>query len=101
MDLYLPCAGVFGGLELHGIERAVTWTRLSQTAAAGSNTVTVQEAVDWADGEEVIIASTGYSAWETELMKITEVSDDQRTLTLNTTLKHKHLGKCSMLFHIP
>ena len=80
-------------MELHGIERQVTWTRLSQTAAPGSNSITVQEPVDWAVGEEIVIAPTGFNSWETEVMKITAVSSDKRTLTLNSTLKNSHLGK--------
>ena len=80
-------------MELHGIEREVTWTRLSQTAASGSNSIKVQQAVDWVVGEEIVIAPTSYNSWEVELMKITGVSSDNLTLTLNSTLKNNHLGK--------
>ena len=85
--------GVFGGLDLHGIERPITWTKLSVTVASGSRTVTLVDPVDWVAGEDIVIAPTGYSAWETEIMKITAVSNGNRTLTLNGTLKHTHLGR--------
>ena len=87
--------GVFGGLELYGEDRAVTWTKLSVTAASGSTKLTLAEPVDWRKDEEIVIAPTGFSAWETETKKIVAVSNDNRTLTLNDTLKHTHKGKYS------
>lgn len=49
--------------------------------------------VDWVAGDEIIITSSGLSAWEGEKRKITSVSADNMTLTLNETLKFNHGGK--------
>lgn len=37
--------------SMHGQVRSVTWTSLETTAASGTNTITVQDAVDWRVGE--------------------------------------------------
>ncbi|XP_069115226.1 fibrocystin-L-like [Argopecten irradians] len=82
---------VFGGLDLHGKDMGVYWTRLASTAVAGDNTITLAEAVNWTAGSEIVLAPTGYDAWETEIFKIISVSSDKITLTLNTTLSYRHV----------
>jgi hypothetical protein len=65
-DPYMPiygnkCIGVrYSTIDIHGIERTPTWTKLDTTATAGSNQITLHEAVDWVTGEEIIIASTDF-----------------------------------------
>uniref|UniRef100_A0A8C4EZ61 PKHD1 like 1, tandem duplicate 2 n=1 Tax=Dicentrarchus labrax TaxID=13489 RepID=A0A8C4EZ61_DICLA len=84
--------GVFGTLELYGLPHSVYHTKLAATAAAGSNTLTLSQSVDWQVGEEVAISTTGYNAWETEKRQITAVSEDGLMLTLNQPLTHTHVG---------
>ena len=62
--------GVFGNLEIHGLNRSVYWTRLSKTADPGSNVIYLQEAVDWKSGEEIVIAPTSFEPYDTEIYKI-------------------------------
>ena len=95
---YTQCitAGVFGGLDIHGVERDVSWTRLSEAALAGSRQITLEMDVDWVVGDEIVIAPTGYNAWDAETMKITAITNN-RTLTLNGTLKHDHVGKKTLI----
>ncbi|XP_051729532.1 LOW QUALITY PROTEIN: fibrocystin-L-like [Ctenopharyngodon idella] len=83
-----------GVLDLHGIPVPMPWTRLSQTAQYGSNTLTLMDAVTWKTGDEIVIASTGHrhSQQENELMRIASVSADGRTLTLTEPLRYTHLG---------
>ncbi|XP_056106662.1 fibrocystin-L-like [Rhinichthys klamathensis goyatoka] len=83
-----------GVLDLHGIPVPMPWTRLSQTARNGSNTLTLMDAVTWKTGDEIAIASTGHrhSQRENELMRIASVSADGRTLTLTEPLRYTHLG---------
>ncbi|XP_035685638.1 fibrocystin-L-like [Branchiostoma floridae] len=83
--------GVFGGLDLIGKERNVCWTHLAQTAAAGAHTITLADVVDWQVDEEIVITTTSFDAWQTETFKITAVSADGRTLTLNSTLAYDHI----------
>ncbi|CAM4636768.1 unnamed protein product [Leuciscus chuanchicus] len=83
-----------GVLDLHGIPVPMPWTRLSQTAQNGSNTLTLMDAVTWKTGDEIVIASTGHrhSQRQNELMRIASVSADGRTLTLTEPLRFTHLG---------
>eukprot|EP00058_Branchiostoma_floridae_P026715 XP_002612206.1 hypothetical protein BRAFLDRAFT_108902 [Branchiostoma floridae] len=83
--------GVFGGLDLFGKTRSVCWTHLAQTAAAGADTITLADVVDWQVDEEIVITTTSFDAWQTETFKITDVSTDGRTLTLNSSLAYEHI----------
>ncbi|XP_069813288.1 fibrocystin-L-like isoform X2 [Dendropsophus ebraccatus] len=82
--------GVFGQLELHGLSRSVYRTKLANTASAGSQLITVSEPVDWQVGEDILITTTSYSAWQTEIRQILNVSADHKTLTLNGSLSFNH-----------
>ncbi|XP_048777455.2 fibrocystin-L-like isoform X3 [Ostrea edulis] len=83
---------VFGGLDIHGKNHTVTWTTLSQTAASGANQISLTDTVDWAVNDEIVITSTSYMAWEVEVRKISAISADKRSLTLNESLSHKHIS---------
>uniref|UniRef100_G3NDK3 PKHD1 like 1 n=1 Tax=Gasterosteus aculeatus aculeatus TaxID=481459 RepID=G3NDK3_GASAC len=85
--------GVFGTLELYGQPRNVYHTKLASSAAAGSNTLNLSQSVDWQVGEEVVISTTSYNAWETEKLQITAVSADGHVLTLNQPLTHTHISE--------
>ena len=81
--------GVYGGLDLHGIPRTPSWTRLSQTAYAGTNKLTLIESVDWQIGEEIVISTTSYDAFQTETFKITGVANN--VIQLNASLVYDHV----------
>jgi hypothetical protein len=49
---------VFGRVSLAGVPRAVTWTRLSATAPAGSTSITLDQPVDWRAGDEIVLTPT-------------------------------------------
>ncbi|XP_021369085.1 fibrocystin-L-like isoform X2 [Mizuhopecten yessoensis] len=83
--------GVFGGLDLHGIDGGVTWTRLASSAFAGDSQITLAQAVDWAVGSEIVVAPTGYEPREAETFMITSVSTDKQSLTLNSSLQYNHV----------
>ncbi|KAM7384668.1 hypothetical protein PAMA_011835 [Pampus argenteus] len=85
--------GVFGTLELYGQPHKVYHTKLAATANAGSNSLTLAQAVDWQVGDEVVISTSSYNTWETEKHKITAVSADGLILTLDQPLKHTHIGE--------
>ncbi|MGP0073997.1 MAG: G8 domain-containing protein, partial [Bryobacteraceae bacterium] len=48
-----------GILNLHGTEKN-SWTKLAQTAAAGSDTIEVLNPGDWKKGETIVLASTDF-----------------------------------------
>lgn len=83
-----------GTLDLHGIEVPLTWTRLDSTAAAGTNTLSLVDPVEWNVGDEIVIASTGHrhTQSENEKKKISAISVDKRTLTLDSNLEAEHVG---------
>lgn len=47
-------------------------------------------------GDEILITTTGKSAYEGEVRKINSVSGDGLTLTLNASLIYKHSGEFDM-----
>lgn len=86
-----------GALELHGKEK-MSWTNLGATANAGTNQITLVEPVDWEIGDEITLTATELidthnSGWErVDEAKITQISTDKRTLTLEQNLNYKHIG---------
>ncbi|MGI0115841.1 G8 domain-containing protein [Zooshikella sp. RANM57] len=81
-----------GRIELHG-KPQLSWTQLETTAVAGSNTITLKEAVNWQVGDRIVIASSDFDMNHAEEFTISAVSSDNRTLTLSDNLSFKHFGK--------
>jgi len=72
---YLPVFGNkvlavrFGELQMHGKPRSHVWTDLKLTADAGATSITlndVSQTLDWAMGEDIIIATTDYDGHHAE-----------------------------------
>ena len=98
-DPYIPtygnkCIGLrYGRLDMHGKPREPTWTSLESTAEVNATTITLQEAVDWQEGEEISIASTSYQAREAEkrmIIKVDRTNPDKPVLTLDQPLVNRH-----------
>ena len=85
-----------GTIDLHGKPVGNTWTRLGQTATAGSTTITLIEPVLWSVGGQVVIASTGdniYGIGQSEVKTIISKSADNTVLTLDSALSFEHLSE--------
>src|SRR5262249_35497941 len=54
-----------GTLNLHG-NRTNSWTKLADTAAAGSNSIKVLDAAQWRVGDEIVLASTDFDPRQAE-----------------------------------
>ena len=83
-------------LDLHGIPRVRTWTRLSQPALVGETRICVQQAVDWPIGSEIIVTSTsfweGYSTpSQTERVRVAGLSTNGYCIELANALNYTHL----------
>jgi G8 domain len=81
-----------GVIELFGENRA-SWTKLSATAAKGSNILKLETVPAWRAGDELVLASTGYRGWwgdQTETRKITAITGN--TVTLDRALEYRHWG---------
>jgi hypothetical protein len=84
------CIAVRNGiLDLHG-RPGVAWTRMSQSVEWGNNTIHLTEPVDWAEGDEIFIASSIFSQYETEPRTIAAVRNEGYTLDLTQSLYFDH-----------
>ena len=97
-NLGAKALGVFGKLQLHGLDVGLTWTTLAADATAGSNTITLNDDVDttyWTAGAEIVIAPTGYESKEVEVRKILSILG--KTITLDNVLEFDHAGSSHSL----
>ena len=79
-----------GTLNLHGTEKN-SWTKLAQTAAAGSNTIQVLTPGDWKKGQTIVLASTDFDPHQAEERTIAAIRGN--TITLDKKLDYMHFGK--------
>src|SRR5689334_8582164 len=61
-----------GTLNLHGDEKH-TWTKLANTATAGSTSIQVLDASGWRAGDEVVLASTDFDPRQAERRTIAAI----------------------------
>ena len=79
-----------GTLNLHG-DRTNTWTKLANTANAGSTSIQVLNAAGWRVGDEIVLASTDFDPRQAERRTIAAISGN--TITLDKKLDYMHFGK--------
>jgi cell migration-inducing and hyaluronan-binding protein len=79
-----------GTLNLHG-NRTNSWTKLSETAAAGSNTIQVLDAAGWRVGDQIVLASTDFDPRQAERRSIAAISGNR--ITLDRNLDYMHFGR--------
>ena len=79
-----------GTLNLHG-DRTNSWTKLAQTAAAGSTSIQVLDAAGWRAGDEIVLASTDFDPRQAEKRTISAIKGN--TITLDRKLEYMHFGK--------
>src|SRR6188472_4405667 len=79
-----------GTLNLHG-DRKHTWTKLANTANAGSTSIQVLDASGWRVGDEIVLASTDFDPRQAERRTIVAIKGN--TITLDRTLDYMHFGK--------
>jgi hypothetical protein len=98
-DPYIPIYGNkviglrYGTLDMHGVVRTPTWTKLEYTVEAGGTVITLQEEVDWQVGEQISIASTDFEGRNGEQRTIVHVDETKKILTLDLPLVHKHFAE--------
>ncbi|CAF5229835.1 unnamed protein product, partial [Rotaria magnacalcarata] len=64
------------------------------TASSGSSKIVLRQSVNWPVGNTIVIATTDdyLSQGQSEIRKITAISNDGRTLALDFPLAYTHLG---------
>ncbi|CAF3424464.1 unnamed protein product [Rotaria sp. Silwood1] len=83
--------GVLGGLDLHGLKRNVSWTRLVTTASSGQNSIILSQPVDWKIGEEIILTTTDTNIEHTERHTIANISIDKTKIITVNPLVYTHV----------
>ena len=81
-----------GSIDIHGKPLAITWTRLAETATAGSTSLRLQEAVDWEVGGKIVVASTSFSQRENEELTIMGVMEEGTVLLVDPALEYEHIS---------
>ncbi len=81
---------VGGVLSLHG-DRENAWTKLAETAEAGSTKIEVLDASGWRVGDQIVLASTDFDPRQAETRHIAAI--DGNTLTLDQPLEYMHFGE--------
>src|SRR5205809_7219580 len=71
-----------GTLSLHG-NRTNSWTKLSRTADAGSNSIDVLNAAGWRAGDVIVLASTDFDPHQAERRTIAGIRGHTITLEKN------------------
>jgi G8 domain len=79
-----------GTLNLHG-DRKNAWTKLSQTAEAGSTSIQVLDAAGWRAGDEIVLASTDFDPRQAERRTIASIKGN--AITLDKKLDYMHFGR--------
>jgi cell migration-inducing and hyaluronan-binding protein len=79
-----------GTLNLHG-NRTNSWTKLSRTAEAGSNSIEVLNAAGWRAGDVIVLASTDFDPHQAERRTVSAIRGN--TITLDKKLDYMHFGK--------
>ena len=79
-----------GTLNLHG-NRTNSWTKLSKTAEAGSNSIEVLNGAGWRAGDVIVLASTDFDPHQAERRAIAAIHGN--TITLDKKLDYMHFGK--------
>ncbi|MCH2045568.1 MAG: T9SS type A sorting domain-containing protein [Saprospiraceae bacterium] len=80
-----------GELRLHGQSKK-SWSNLEGNVNPGTNQITMKESVDWKIGDQILIVPSSTNYWEAEKRVITAISNNSRTLTLNSSLAYPHKG---------
>jgi len=85
---------VFGELILTAPPIAnETWTTLSAIGEKGTSSLSLSQRVNWLAGDIIVITSSSYDPYQSEVLTIKSVSSDGLTLELNGTLSHSHEGR--------
>ncbi|MEO0732821.1 MAG: G8 domain-containing protein [Bacteroidota bacterium] len=81
-----------GALSIHGVAAAKrSWSQLDGHLFAGDQQLRLAETTDWAVGDEIAIAPSGYDPYQAERVTITTISGKEVSFT--PALQHAHFGQ--------
>lgn len=79
-----------GTVDIHGATGKVSWTRLAETAAAGTNSLVLQSAPGWQPGDQIVLASTDFDMNQAEQLVVAAVNGN--VVTVASSLRYTHWG---------
>lgn len=82
-----------GAIEFIGQDINKGWVKLDGDAKIGDHKILLERPISWKVGEEIVVGPTGFGPREAELFKITEISNDFKTISLSSSFKYFHWGK--------
>lgn len=94
-----------GTLILHGLkgssagdldpsDSGTSWARLDGTISKSSNkTLTLDRAVDWEQGDQIVVTTTDYLPGNSEQLTINSISPDGKTITVVEEIENIHNGE--------
>ena len=85
---------VTGRLDLYGNSPGTVWTRLTETALAGSTTIKVQRSNDWKVGDWLVLGPSYNQFSEKEYVQITSINSN--LITFSPPLNFTHHGSTSI-----
>ena len=88
-----------GTLNLHG-DRTNAWTKLADTAKAGSTRIQVLDARGWRKGDVIVLASTDYNPRQAEERTITAIDGNALTLDKPLAYMQTETGNVNSYMHI-
>ena len=68
-------------MSIHGRDVGRSWTLLNVTANTDDLTITVDDEVQWRQGDQIVIASTSFDQKEAEVRAIESING--KVITLN------------------
>ena len=80
----------FGLLQLRGKVPSVSWTYANATILRNHTTLLLSEPVDWSVRSEILITSSTYDHYETEVATISFIEVDRVTCYVVTPFEHTH-----------
>lgn len=89
----------YGTLDMHGMPKTPTWTKLSATVDPAASVITLAESVNWEVGDEIAIASSWWGPEQSEKRTIVSIANGI-TVTLDKPLMYRHLGEIAVRCHL-
>ena len=77
-----------------------TWTTLLATAEEGTSFLSLSQRVGWLSGDVIVITSSSYDPYQSEVHTVESISPDGLTLVLSDTLQFSHEGRNDTLKYI-
>ena len=80
----------FGLLQLRGVVPDVAWTFANSTITENTTTIVLAEEVDWGIDVEILITSSSFDHFQTEVATISYIAGDRQTVYVKNQFKYTH-----------